>query len=267
MDMRLATARGCLLVFALGLVTGCATRPYGPHPPDPLEPVNRVVYGLFDVADRGLLEPAADLYVIATPEPIRIGVSNFFDNASYLDTVLNNFLQGKYEEGMSDLGRFVVNTTLGIGGLFDVATDLGLEEHEEDFGQTLGVWGAGEGAYLFIPPVGPSSIRDAFAIPVAWVTNPLTYLSDAFVYPLLALRVLDTRARLKTATRVRDEAALDPYIFTREAYRQRRQFLIYDGNPPLPEMEDELDALLDEEMPPDEGAGEPGVAEGGDDEP
>jgi ABC-type transporter lipoprotein component MlaA len=232
-----------------------------------LEPVNRVVYGLFDLADRGLIEPATDLYVIATPEPIRIGVSNFFENASYLDTVLNDFLQGKYEQGLSDLGRFVVNTTLGIGGLFDVASDMGLEDHEEDFGQTLGVWGAGEGAYLFIPPTGPSTIRDAFAIPVAWATNPLSYVTDAFGYPLMALRVLDTRARLKTATRVRDEAALDPYVFTREAYRQRRQFLIYDGNPPLPELEDELDALLDEEMPLEETEERPSEGEGGDDAP
>jgi phospholipid-binding lipoprotein MlaA len=256
METRPRLCRGLLVIGVLvAVLGGCATRPYGEFEPDPLEPINRVMYSFVDLADRAFIEPVADLYVLTFPEPVRNGVSNFFDHWAYLDTVLNAFLQGKFDQGISDTGRFLVNSTIGLAGVFDVATTMGFEEGEEDFGQTLAVWGAGEGAYLFIPVTGPSTIRDALGIPVSWVTNPLTYLPDPYVLSLAILRVIDRRAQLKTATRVRDEAALDPYIFTREAYRQRRQYLIYDGNPPLLDFDEELDMILDEDLEAEEPAG------------
>lgn len=214
---------------------GCTTIPKDQRDPgDALEPVNRSIHKFNDGLDRVVLAPVSSAYVDHIPQPARTGVSNFFDNILYLDTVINDFLQGKVKQGFSDLARFGVNSTLGVLGLFDVATPMGLEKHNEDFGQTLAVWKAGDGDYLVYPLLGPSSVRDTGGVVVSVLTNPIVYAAPPVAIPLAILGVVDLRARKETFVRFRNEAALDPYLFTRESYLQHRQFKIHDGNPPRP---------------------------------
>ncbi|MCY4469359.1 MAG: VacJ family lipoprotein [Thiotrichales bacterium] len=220
--------------------SGCATTaPISGDPSDPWEPTNRSFYAFNDAVDRALLEPAANLY-LKLPGGVRESVHNFLDNAAYPGTVLNQILQGKFEPAMEGTARFVFNTTLGIGGLFDVATGMGLKRQEEDFGQTLAVWGSGEGNYIHYPVLGPNSVRDTPGIVVGALTDVLTYVA---ALPLALLEIVDNRANLASAARIRDESAFDPYVFTREAYRQRRTFLVYDGNPPLNDFEEDDEDL------------------------
>jgi phospholipid-binding lipoprotein MlaA len=238
--------RATLLISAL-LLAGCASTPKEGDAqagnPDPIEPVNRGFYAFNEGLDRALIKPLATGYSKITPAPVRTVVTNFFDNLSYLNVILNSFLQGKVGDGMSDLGRFIVNSTLGIGGLFDVATDMGLERHNEDLGQTLAVWGFGEGAYVYLPVRGPNTVRDLPNQASSLLLNPLTYISGTVLAPITALGIINARANLLDETNIRDEAALDGYSFTREAYLQRRQYLIYDGNPPT----EGYDDIFDEE--------------------
>jgi len=230
------------IVLALG---GCAS-----IPPDQLEPGdrfesgNRSVYKFNDGLDRAVLKPVSSSYVDHIPQPIRTSVSHFYDNLTYIDTILNGFLQGKGKQGVSDLARFGINTTVGILGFFDVATSIGLPQHKEDFGQTLGVWGAGTGEYLVYPLVGPSGVRDTSGVVVGWLTNPLFYVAAPIAIPLGVISVVDLRARKDGFVRFRDEAAFDPYIFTRESYQQNRRFEVYDGKPPPVKFE-----LFDEPAP------------------
>lgn len=244
------TARlGALAILALAL----AAAPAGAQPNgegDPFEPLNRAFYDFNDGLDRHLFKPLAEGYVKITPAPVRRSVTNFFDNVAYLNVVLNAFLQGKLLQFLQDAARFVVNSSLGIGGLFDPASEMGLPAHEEDLGQTFGVWGAGEGAYLVLPLFGPDSIRDVGDRVTSSLLNPLFYLSSTVVIPATAVNAINTRANLLEASRVRDQAALDPYVFTREAYRQRREFLIYDGNPPTTGLEEFLDEDFEESDTP-----------------
>ena len=142
---------------------------------------------------------------------------------------------------MSDSGRFIINSTIGIGGLFDPATELGLEQHNEDLGQTFGVWGMGEGAYLTLPLVGPNSVRDLPNMATAMALSPFTYMNAVITVPLGVVNAINTRANLLEATSIRDQAALDPYVFVREAYRQQREFDIYDGDPPTEGIDDLLE--------------------------
>ena len=226
------------VMMLAGLNFGCASSPDSQG--DPFEPLNRGFHAINDGLDDIVVRPVAEKYVEYTPEGMRQGVSNFFDNASYPNVILNDFLQGKFQQGLSDIGRFVINSTIGVAGLFDVATGMGMTEHDEDLGQTLGSYGAGEGAYLELPFFGPSSIRDVTDLPVRRYTNVLFYIGESAVtVPLGILSAIDTRAQLLDATRLRDESALDTYIFTREAYRQRRTHLIYDGDPPLEEFDED----------------------------
>jgi len=238
-----------LLLFGM---EGCATVALDePDEIDPLESWNRDVDDFNAALDRRILKPTADAYVRVTSQPVRNSVSNFFDNIRYLNTVLNQFLQGKVLQGLSDTGRFVVNTTMGVGGLFDVATGLGLEKHDEDFGQTLAVWGWKQSGYIVWPLLGPYTFRDSFGIPVDYLTNLTWALGDRKVtIPLFALNVVDARVRASGAIRFRDTAALDPYLFTREAFLQHREFLIYDGNPPPPEFFELDDELPEGDKPP-----------------
>lgn len=219
------------LVVSLGIITGCASTPNG-DPGDPYEATNRKIYNFNDSLDRNLLQPVARGYVDVTPKPVRNGVTNFFGNVNYINVIFNDLLQGKGGQFLTDTGRFVVNSTIGIGGLFDPAREMGLVAHDEDLGQTFGVWGAGEGAYLNIPLAGPSSFRDAPGFVSAALLNPLTYLNPVVNIPLQVVGAINTRANLLEATSIRDQAALDPYTFVREAYRQQREYKIYDGNPP-----------------------------------
>ena len=228
------------LVVLLGLVSGCASTPNG-DPSDPYESTNRKIYNFNDSLDRTILQPIARGYVNVTWKPMRSGVTNFFDNIGTLNVMANDLLQGKGMQFLSDTGRFVVNSTVGLGGLFDPAKGLGLRAHDEDLGQTFGVWGAGEGAYLNIPLAGPSSFRDAPGFIAAMLLNPLTYLNPVVNIPLGFVSAMNTRANLLEATNIRDQAALDPYTFVREAYRQQREYKIYDGNPPGDGFDDYLE--------------------------
>jgi len=219
-----------LFLFLYLLANGCSgadTREE--EDSDSLEEMNRVFYGINDLLDKAFLEPVAELYADHTPTSIQSGISNFFDNLAYPGVIINNFLQGKIGDGFKSTGRFIVNTILGIGGLFDPAASLGLERQEEDFGQTLGTWGAGEGYYLVLPAIGPNSVRDASGLVMGLFTNLLYYVESSVMIPLVVVDTIDRRADFLRVTRVRDESSLDPYLFTRDVYRQRRAYLIHDG--------------------------------------
>ncbi len=201
---------------------------------DPLEGFNRAMYTFNDKLDKYVLKPVAKGYRVVAPAPVRKSVANFFSNLHDPVVMLNNLLQGKPEEAASDLSRFIFNSTIGIFGLFDVSSKFGLPKHNEDFGQTLAVWGVGDGPYLVLPFFGPSNMRDAPALAVDWEAYPLTHEKDSGTRDkLLLLEVIDKRSQLLDASDILEQAAgQDPYIFVREAYRQQRRNLIYDGNPP-----------------------------------
>jgi phospholipid-binding lipoprotein MlaA len=198
---------------------------------DPFEPFNRAMYTFNDKLDRYFLKPVAKGYRAVIPSPARKGVSNFFSNLHEPAVIVNNALQGRFGNAASDLGRFLVNTTLGIYGLFDVARYFGLERHNEDFGQTLGAWGVGEGPYLVLPLFGPSNIRDGVGLYADYELYPPTHMEEqSTATKLYAVEIIDTRARLLDAGDILEQAAgADPYVFVREAYRQRRRSLIRDG--------------------------------------
>lgn len=241
----------CLL--SLALLGGCASTL---NPRDPLEPLNRAVYHFNDGLDKAIMKPVATVYKEVLPEFARTGVTNFFNNLYDIITALNNLLQGKIADAASDVGRVAVNTTIGVAGLIDVATDIGLEKHKKDFGLTLGFWGVGAGPYLQIPFLGPSSLRDAVGAfadfkvdPVRWIWRDHTATRNS----LWGLYYINLRANLLDTTRILDEAAIDPYEFQRDAYLQRRHSRVYDGNPPPrkeedgpPEMKIKPRAALDE---------------------
>lgn len=223
-----------LLLLVL-VTSGCASVQGPPDERDPFESFNRAVYKFNDAADRAVIRPVATTYREYVPRPVRSGVSNFFGNLEDVIVLLNNMLQLKFDKAASDFGRIVFNTTFGLFGLFDVATPLGLPKHNEDFGQTLGHWGVPPGPYLVLPFLGPSTIRDTAGLTVDVYSHPIfnTLVTDeAVAWGAVGLRYIDLRAELLGATRVVDEAALDPYAFIRDAYLQRRRNLVYDGNPP-----------------------------------
>ncbi|MBY0499038.1 MAG: VacJ family lipoprotein [Nitrosomonas sp.] len=232
-----------LIIFflCLTILQGCATTPKSSDeevdPIDPHEKINRASYDFTDRVDRAILEPIVNVYADYVPNAAQRSIGNFYDNLAYPNVVLNSFLQGKVKQGAGDTLRFLVNSTIGLFGLFDMATHMGLQKHDEDFGQTLGVWGVNTGSYLFVPLLGPSSERDVTNIPVGLVTNVLFYAGLAvgtyFAAPLTILGVIDKRARLIGPMQIRDEAALDPYLFVREASLQQREFLVHDGKLPL----------------------------------
>ena len=219
--------RSLLLVGALAaLCTGCAVNPRNP---DPFEPVNRVFYAFNDGLDKFIVKPVSDVYVDVVPQPVRKGLGNAFDNLGYPNVILNDFLQGKIDRGFEGIGRFAVNSTVGVAGVFDVASKWGMEKNSNDFGITLGKYDATAGPYLVLPLFGPSTFRDAPAIPVRMLVSPLRYL-DVPAYasiPMDVLNLAESRVRIGGAIEFRDRAALDPYIFTREAYLQMRRNKIY----------------------------------------
>lgn len=225
----------CTASLVIFLLSGCATRYGEQRTLDPLQPINRPVSVFNTKFNQYLLGPTAHGYVAVTPQFARTGVTHFFSNLATPNTIVNDFLQAKLVQGVSDTGRLAVNTTLGLGGLFDVASSLGLDKHTEDFGQTLGVWGSGPGPYLVMPVKGPSDVRDAPGLAVAAATNPLFYVPYPYVtIPLALLGAVNLRANMEDAFELREQAAVDRYTFTRESYLQHRRFVIYDGNPPLP---------------------------------
>ena len=215
------------------VLSGCANVPPTEEARDPLEPINRVVYTFNDKVDVYVLKPLAQGYRKVVPTPVRRSVNHFFDNLWEPRTIVNDFLQGKFQQGAQDTLRFAFNTTAGIGGLFDVASAMDLPRHEEDFGQTFGRWGIGEGWYLVLPFLGPSTVRDTVGLFPDYALDPVSRHDEVRERnALYALRAIDRRAELLSASRIREEAALDPYLFTRESYRQHRWDRIWDGNPP-----------------------------------
>ena len=243
------------------LLSGCATTG---DPRDPLEPLNRGIYKFNDGVDALLIRPAGSFYSQIVPEWMRTGVGNFFSNINDVIVAVNGLLQLKMNQAGSDVARLVVNSTVGVLGFFDVATGIGLEKHDEDFGQTLGYWGIGDGPYIVLPILGPSNARDA----VGWVgdfyTWPITYVDDDSTRNILiALRVVSARADLLATSSILETAALDPYAFVRDAYLQRRRNLVYDGKPPLEDDDPGADpkpkpeAAADTAKKPDAGAEPP----------
>jgi len=197
--------------------------------PDPWESVNRKVFAFNDFLDRWLLKPVAQGYKKVVPSPVRRGVSNAFNNIGTPATAINQFLQGKPRAGFSDSGRFLVNSTLGIAGFFDVASRMGFPRHQEDFGQTFGHWGAGSGNHVMLPFRGSSTVRDSFGLVLDGLTNPLRFISPAEVqYGTYALYITDVRVDLLSAEALMNDSG-DPYLFQRDAFLQRREYLVQDG--------------------------------------
>jgi phospholipid-binding lipoprotein MlaA len=213
--------------MVLGL-TACATGPDA-HPKDPLEPWNRGVYRFNDVLDTNVVKPVAETYQEVTPDPVRKGVSNFFGNIRDVWSSVNAALQLRPQEAVENLFRVGVNTTLGLGGVLDVASEMGIPRTRMDFGQTLGRWGVPSGPYLVLPLLGPSSVRDATGTGIQFRLNEYTNFDDDHVQnSLTALEVVDTRAGLLRAGTLLNEAAIDKYSFVRDFYLQRRQNQIDD---------------------------------------
>lgn len=221
-----------LACIALAVLSGCAATSDRSEAYDPWEGLNRKTYAFNDVLDRAILKPVAKGYQAVTPAFAQEGVNNFYANIEDVATSLNNFLQGKPKDGMNDLMRILVNTTVGVFGLWDIATPLGFDKHDEDFGQTLGYWGFAPGPYLVLPLLGPSTVRDG---PAKFV-DPSWYYSrkvdDFEFWAWWGFDKVRTRANLFKAEGVLDEAALDKYSFIRDAWWQRRRNQVYDGKPP-----------------------------------
>ncbi|HYD59737.1 MAG TPA: VacJ family lipoprotein [Noviherbaspirillum sp.] len=216
-----------MLVAALAL-SGCATT----HPQDPFENFNRAMFRFNDAVDQAAVKPAAKAYK-KLPDFVQTGVGNFFGNLEDAWTAVNNLLQGKVADGMSDVMRFAVNTTMGLGGLLDIGTEAGLQKHREDFGQTLGKWGVKAGPYVVLPILGSSTMRDTVVLPVDIQGDPWHHVYPVHTRNLgSVLRAVDQRAVLLDASNLVEEAALDRYEFVRDAYLQRRQNRVYDGDPP-----------------------------------
>lgn len=222
-----------MLAACAVLLGGCATNG---DPRDPLEPLNRGIYKFNDAVDRAVMKPVATGYKEALPQPVRTGVGNFFSNLDDVIVLLNDLLQFKLGQAASDFSRLVWNTSAGILGLIDVATPMDLPKHNEDFGQTLGYWGVGNGPYLVLPLLGPSNLRDSVGLVVDYKVDPVYQQNDmADRNTAVVLRAIHKRSVLLGAEEVVEQASLDPYTFVRDAYLERRRNLIYDGHPPKSE--------------------------------
>ena len=223
-------SRGLMLAASVALCA-CAHSPID-EPSDPLEPVNRKIYSFNMTLDRYVAKPVAKGYTYSVPEEIRTGVGNFYHNLTYPTVIVNDVLQGKFKQSGLDTTRFLMNLTFGLGGFLDPATLVGLEKHDEDFGQTFGYWGAGPGWYLMLPFFGPSNNRDLAGRIVGIATDPMTYVSSTETTLIATgVSVVKTRADLLSVDSVLEQQ-FDPYIFVRSAFLQRRQSQVYDGNPP-----------------------------------
>lgn len=219
-----------LIAAAAGLLGGCAT---SGNPKDPIEGFNRAMFGFNEGLDKVIIKPVATGYEAVIPSPLQTGVANFFSNIADLMIGVNNLLQGKPAQAASDAGRVLVNTTVGFLGILDVASSMGMEKHEEDVGQTFGRWGMSDGAYIVLPFFGPRTARDTLGLVFDVYTDPVAHVDHIPTRNvLLATRIVSDRAELLKADKIIEEAALDKYSYVRDAYLQRRQSLIHDGNPP-----------------------------------
>ena len=225
------------ILLAVLTLAGCASQPAAPKdqrsPADPWEPLNRQIYAFNGQLDRFTLKPAAKVYEFVLPQFVRSGIGNFSQNLRTPLNAINQFLQGKPKDGFSETGRFLANSTFGLGGVLDVATDMGLERKNEDFGQTFAKWGIPQGPYVVIPILGSRTLTDATAIPLNIAADPLIYYKNSSVRDKIYLvRLIDVRARLFSADQLIAGSA-DSYVAVREAYLQNREFQIYDGDPPI----------------------------------
>jgi len=226
--------------FAL-MLTGCASQANK----DPLEGINRGIYKFNDVTDKAIFKPVATGYKAVAPTPVRTGINNFFNNLGSITNVLNNLLQFKFANAFSEAGRFVINSTFGLAGFIDVAGMDKVPSYKEDFGQTLGHWGVGSGAYLVLPFLGPSTVRDTTGLVFdSATTDPITYTHNIgqvkLHNQLRAVQFVDKRAEFLPGSDLLDEASLDPYAFMRDAYLQRRASLVQDGLVPKELIKDEF---------------------------
>ena len=229
LNRRGAWAVSSLLCLA---ITGCASGPQT-NPRDPLESFNRGVFSFNDTVDRAVLKPVAIAYRDVTPKLVRSGVGNFFGNLEDVWSIPNNLFQLKGLAAIESMFRVGVNTLFGLGGVLDVASEMGIERHSEDFGQTLGYWGVAAGPYVVLPLLGPSTLRDTAALAVDRQGDAVKYIGHVPTRnSVKALSLVDLRAGLLRASSVIDGAALDPYTFTRDAHLQRRLSAVFDGNPP-----------------------------------
>ncbi len=220
------------------IMAGCATPPTY-NKADPFEKFNRGVFAVNDGLDKIVLRPAAETYTTLVPEPVDTGISNFFSNIDDVVVVANDLLQLKFKQAAADAGRFVLNSTVGLLGFVDVASEFGLPKHLEDFGQTLGYWGVSEGPYLVLPFFGPSSVRDTLGLGADIFLDPRFYVSNLgtkearSILASEAINSVDMRADLMELEELLEVAALDEYSYLRDAYLARRNYLVYDENPPL----------------------------------
>jgi phospholipid-binding lipoprotein MlaA len=264
---RTGPARALTLALC-ALLAGCATTQRAPSPKDPWEPVNRATWEFNQVLDKGLVKPVAKAYRKYVPRFAQIGVNNFLTNLGYTTTIVNNLLQLKMVDAASDTARFVINSSLGLGGLFDPATDAGLKRNDEDFGQTLGWWGVPSGPFLMLPLFGPSTLRDGPSLVGDYYTDVRSHLDNTdrqidFAYA--GLTVVNARARILPAEAAL-QGAFDRYALVRNAYLERREFQVRDGDVPEAPAdagfsEDELDQI-DDEMGAEDTAAEEAAAAG-----
>jgi phospholipid-binding lipoprotein MlaA len=225
--------RAALVMVTLGaaLAGGCTSRLANPD--DPLQDYNRAMFNFNESVDKAVIRPVAEAYDRATPLPVRTGIGNFFGNLGDIWIGLNNLLQGKFVAGLSDGARFGLNATFGILGLFDVASEVGLAKNDEDFGQTLGRWGVGEGAYFVVPFFGPRTLRDAAVLPVDLYGDNVWGIGDIRTRnSLTALRLVNARANLLGIDKTLEEGTLDKYSYARDFYLQQRRYRVFDGSPP-----------------------------------
>lgn len=226
------------LLLMLAVLSGCTTM-HSAETSDPFQPYNRVMHQFNDTLDAAILKPVATVYDAITPDPISQGVGNVFSNLADVKVVLNDLLQFKFAQAGSDLHRLLVNSTVGIGGIFDVATLSGIEKHHEDFGQTLGHWGVSSGPYIVLPLFGPSTVRDAVGLVTDSVVDPVMQIDHVpSRNEIITARIIDQRAGLLAVGKVIDAAAIDEYSYIRDGYLQRRQNLVFDGNPTETDDED-----------------------------
>jgi phospholipid-binding lipoprotein MlaA len=228
--------RNAVVALTAALLAGCAA---SPSRVDPFEPMNRGMFEIHDAVDTAVMRPAIQMYIDVVPAPVREAVSNFFNNIDDMISVVNDVLQWKLDKAGNDMGRVMLNTGFGLGGLVDLASMIGIERGNEDFGQTFAVWGFDQGPYLFVPIFGPTTFRDGAGWIARVAVGPVGYIPDVAVRNILyGVGAVDIRAQVTEATKLVDTAALDRYLFIRNAYLQRRRYLVYDGKPP-PEPEEE----------------------------
>ena len=224
-----------ILIISLSILSACASVPGGPTEGDPFESYNRAMFKFNDTLDEYVLRPVSEGYDAVLPSPVKTGVSNVFSNLDDIFVVINDILQFKFVQAIEDTTRFIFNSTIGLLGLIDVATPMGLPKHNEDFGQTFATWGIGSGPYVVLPFFGSKTLRGTGGFVIESIYDPIYNIknNDDALWGAVSLRAIDTRYKLLSASRIVEQAAIDKYSFVRDAYLQHRKNLIFDGNPPI----------------------------------